>query len=310
MQKQDLYNIVLNNLKATDVAEAYIGQADRISGDNLIYYSPLRPKERTPSFFISDTKGVHDFGIGEHYNIISFVAKLFNLDYWSATKKLIIDFQLDFRKVNIENIRGPTLKEKAKKINVLQGNKAEKIICYFDNMCYKVKPKNDVALIKNRIIDNSFRTYKDVKEIAIEILKGKTCIPSAIKGNADKNWRRQQVFLLDFDNKYEGIDLNESSTKYVTEKQILEYCKSIKLLPSIIYNTFSHTEKQHKFRLVFIFEEEITDIEIAKKIQMLLLDIFKSFNPDTSKKNLSDMYFGGKKVCYLANNFCKVEIEN
>ena len=295
MQKKDLCNIVLNNLKATDVAETYLGQAEKISGDSLIYYSPVRPKERTPSFFVSNKRGLHDFGTGEHYNIITFVAKLFNIDYWSATKKLIIDFQLDFRNVDVEKIRGPTIKERAKKINVVQGDIAEKIICYFDNMCYKVKPKNEVALIKNRIVDNSFTTYKEVKEIAIEILKGKTCIPSAIKGNADKNWRRQQVFLLDFDNKYEGVDLNESSTKYVTEKQILEYCKSIKLLPTIIYNTFSHTEKQHKFRLVFIFEKEITDIEIAKKIQMLLLEKFKKFNPDTSKKNLSDMYFGRKK---------------
>lgn len=291
MQKQDLYNIVLNNLKATDVAEAYIGQAEKKSGDSLVYYSPLRQKERTPSFFVSDKRGLHDFGTGEHYNIISFVAKLFDIDYWSATKKLIIDFQLNFRKVDIEKIREPTVKEKVKKINIIQGNKSEKIICYFDNMCYKSKPKNEVALIKNRIIDNNFTTYQNVKEIAIEILKGKTCIPSAIKGKADQNWKRQQVFLLDFDNKIEGIDLNASSEKYVTEKQVLDYCKSIKLLPSIIYNTFSNTEEQHKFRLVFIFEEEITDIEIAKKIQMLLLDKFKSFNPDMSKKNLSDMYF-------------------
>lgn len=309
MQKQDLYNIVLNNLKATDVAEAYIGQADRISGDNLIYYSPLRTKERTASFFVSDKRGLHDFGTGKHYNIISFVAKLFDIDYWSATKKLIIDFQLDFRKVDIEKIREPTVKEKVKKINVVQGNKAEKIICYFDNMCYKVKPKNDIALIKNRITDNNFTTYQNVKEIAIEILKGKTCIPSAIKGKADQNWIRQQVFLLDFDNKIEGIDLNASSEKYVTEKQVLDYCKSIKLLPSIIYNTFSNTEEQHKFRLVFIFEEEITDIEIAKKIQMLLLDKFKSFNPDTSKKIYPICILDGKKVCYLANNFCRVQIE-
>ena len=295
MQKTDLYQIVLNNLKATDVAEAYIGQAEKINGDSLIYYSPLRPKERTPSFFVSNMKGIHDFGTGEHYNIISFVAKLFNLDYWSATKKLIIDFQLDFRKVDIEKIRGPTIKERPKRIKLVQGNKAEKIICYFDNMCYKVKPKNDIALIKNRIVNNNFTIYQNVKEIAIEILKGKTCIPSAIRGKADQNWRRQQVFLLDFDNKVDGVDLNESSTKYVTEGQILEYCKSIKLLPSIIYNTFSHTEKQHKFRLVFIFEEEITDIEIAKKIQMLLLEKFKGFNPDMSKKNLSDMYFRSEK---------------
>lgn len=309
MKKKDVYNIVLNNLKPTDVANYYLGQADKISADSLVYYSPLRAKERTPSFFVNNTKGLHDFGTGEHYNVISFVAKLFNLDYWLATKKLIIDFQLEFRKLDVEKIREPTVNAKAKKIKLVQGNIAKNIICYFDNVLYKVKPKNEVALIKNRIVDNNFETYKDIKEIAKEIIKGRTCIPSAIKGNADKKWRRQQVFLLDFDNKYEGIDLNESSEKYVTEKQILEYCKSINLLPTIIYNTFSHTEKQHKFRLVFIFEEEITDIEIAKKVQIILLDKFKKFNPDTSKKNLSDMYFGGIKICYLANNFCRVEIE-
>lgn len=95
--KINLYQEIKKKLTPTTVVTAYLGGADKVKGDNLIYYSPLRPKERTPSFFVNNEKGIHDFGTGEHYDIISFIAELFEITPKEALHKLIKDFNIEGR---------------------------------------------------------------------------------------------------------------------------------------------------------------------------------------------------------------------
>lgn len=308
MTREDIYTFILNTVYPTDVIHYYLGEPYRISGESLIYYSPLREKERTPSFFVNDEKGIHDFGTSKHYNVISFCSELFDTCYWDAAKRIIIDFRLDLRnikKIN-SNSNNQINKEEKININIVTGNKPKQIICYFDEVEFNYKPKNVVAEIKNRIQNNKFNIYKSVEEVQNEILKGKTCIPSAIKGNPKEYWEKQQIYLLDFDNKIDGENITIENPNHVSVEKIIDYCKSINLFPTIIYNTFSHTEQQHKFRLVYIFEEPITDIRIAQEIQKYLLNKFTEFNPDMSKKNLSDMFFGGISIRYSENNYYKI----
>lgn len=75
----------------TMVVQHYLGQPTKNSGINLIYKSPFR-NERTASFWVNDTKGIHDFGTGIHYDIISFVQELFKIDFKTAIDKLQHDF--------------------------------------------------------------------------------------------------------------------------------------------------------------------------------------------------------------------------
>lgn len=82
---------IKQKLKPTIVAEYYLGQPQRISGNNLIYKSPFR-NERTPSFWVSNEKGIHDFGTSIHYDIISFVQELFKIDFKTSIRKLSLDF--------------------------------------------------------------------------------------------------------------------------------------------------------------------------------------------------------------------------
>mgnify|MGYP004564663923 CR=1 FL=1 len=98
------YSYLKKILSPTRVAVTYLGTADRVRGDNLIYYSPLRDKERTPSFFVNDEKGIHDFGTGKHYDIISFVAELYRIKPKEALQKIVRDFKLEgrYKKCNIE----------------------------------------------------------------------------------------------------------------------------------------------------------------------------------------------------------------
>lgn len=309
MTRKEIYTFILNTIYPTEVVHYYLGDPYRISGESLIYYSPLRERERTPSFFVSDEKGIHDFGTGIHYNVISFCSELFDTCYWEAAKKIIIDFRLNLKDLNKFNINNQINKKEKININMVTGNKPKQIICYFDEIEYSHKPKEFVVQIKNRIQENNFSIYNSVEQIENEIIRGKTCIPSAIKGNPKENWRMQQVFFIDFDNKIDEENITIENSNHVSVDKIIDYCKSINLLPTIIYNTFSHTEQQHKFRLVYIFEQPIVDIEIAQEIQNYLLEKLKVFNPDTSKRNLSDMFFGGISIRYSENNYYKIEKE-
>ena len=89
----------------------------------------------------------------------------------------------------------------------------------------------------------------------------------------------------------------------------MNYCRENNILPTFIYNTFSHTEIQHKFRLVYVFETPITNMEKAKQVLTKLLDDLKEFNPDTSKKNLGDMFLGGINIYYSSDNYYKLKGE-
>lgn len=78
-------------LTPTTVVSHYLGQPQKICGTNLIYKSPFR-NERTASFWVSDAKGIHDFGTSIHYDIISFTQELFKINFKMAIDKLAVDF--------------------------------------------------------------------------------------------------------------------------------------------------------------------------------------------------------------------------
>lgn len=61
MLKKDIQNIVKDSLSPIDVARLYLGPEYKMSGNSLVYYSPLRDLERTPSMFFDNTKGIRDF---------------------------------------------------------------------------------------------------------------------------------------------------------------------------------------------------------------------------------------------------------
>lgn len=195
------------------------------------------------------------------------------------------------------------------KLKLVIGNKnIADIICKFDEQEYTSKPSsNEIAKIKNRIQDNIFTTYRAIQEIQAEITKGKTCIPSGIKGEPNKNFKKIQLFLVDIDNKMDGKEITADNPLHITKEKILQICERENLVPTFIYTTFSHTPKQNRFRLVYVLEEPLTNYEIAKQIPIMLLDSLKDLYPDTSKKNLSDLFYGGKEIIFQSDNFYKIE---
>lgn len=89
---KDLFKQVKMYLKPTEVVTYYLGKGT-LKADSYWYKSPFR-KEKTASFCVNNRKGIHDFGDNTHYDIISFVVKLFEIENMEAVKKIISDFKL------------------------------------------------------------------------------------------------------------------------------------------------------------------------------------------------------------------------
>lgn len=306
----NVYEQIRSQLTNKQVARFYLGEPQRHSGNSIGYCSPFR-KETNPSFWVNNDKGFTDFAAKEYSgNMISFVKQYKNLPtYLDAAKQLVMDFNLNIEiKDNMSCYSKNRRKEKIEDIVFEKGEDNKQIICMFDTKEHTSKPDGkEVAIIKNRI-PNLQMQYNKLDEILDNIVKGKTIIPAGIKANAKANFKEQAVFLVDFDNTKNGQKISITDREHVTMNQILDYCKKINFMPTFAYYTFSHTEQQHKFRLGYVLSKSITDYKIAEKIPKKLLEIFKDFNPDTSKQNLADFFYGGKSVAYKGNNFYNVEL--
>ena len=303
----NIYEQIKNNVTNKEVAIHYLGQPVKTYTNYLLYSSPFR-KDKNPSFAVND-KGFIDFGDKEYCgDMIQFVKQLKGCQYPHEAAKIIIkDMGLNIEiPENIKNVKEKKSKKKISELCFEKGNKTNNIICMFDSQKYSSKPaKEQIGYIKNRISKLRMQEYR-LEEIQDNIISGMTIIPSGIKGNAQENWKKQQIFLVDFDNTYKGEKLYKENPRHVTVEKILNYCRKINFEPTFIYTTFSNSEKQNKFRLAYVFEEPITEYLLASQIPQKLLEIFKDFYPDTSKQNLSDMFFGGKEIVYTSGNYYKV----
>jgi hypothetical protein len=149
-----------------------------------------------------------------------------------------------------------------------------------DTTKYNKKPQGyEVGKITNSLNE----TEIEIHELANKLVEGCTFRPSFLNGNKETNWLQQQLFALDFD---DGTTIEEE----------LKKCEELKVYPCFGYTSFSHKEHHHKFRLVFCTDEVIYDYEIAKKFQLVLMNIFS--NCDKKCTNLNRLYFGGKKLIY------------
>lgn len=157
-----------------------------------------------------------------------------------------------------------------------------KIKCMLDNKRYANKPQGrEIGVITNRLEKSS--TEINIEDLMNNLVKGCTFKPSLLIGKKETDWVNQQLFALDFD---ENTDIQSE----------LNRCNELNILPVFGYTSFSHTEEHHKFRLVFCANEVITDYNIAKQLQLTLMNVFN--NCDDKCKNLSRLYFGGKSIIY------------
>lgn len=340
--EKTIFQQVKEHIDPRELVSYFLGEPLVKSGDNCYWQSPFCEGDNQPSFCASPeqitdfSRGYDIFGGGQ--DIFDFVVKYNNLkhcisDYdlnnYEALNWVNEKYNLGFDLSSMPNNSNNKKEEIADKVKnskkcktiysletVENATKAitEGIITMFDNVSFKTKPEtNDVTKIRNRTVTNKSGNYT-LEEIKNNLICGHTCIPAAIKSK--KKWldgeSNYQIFMLDFDNSVidkatkKKIDFTVDDDRHVTFEQVLEHCKEENLIPTFAYSTFSHTEKQHKFRLVYILDEPIHSIEEVLGVYKTFKDIFKDYHIDTSTTDIARLFFGGQEIIFESNNFYKV----
>lgn len=156
-----------------------------------------------------------------------------------------------------------------------------------DKRGYTKKPDRKTAgLISYNVRQQSGQKTMEPGKLLEFITAGYTFTPAAIGGNIEewnpKNeqgirekkinpatgaeysttdfWQSQQIIVADIDNERKDkttIDIQ------LTPAAALDACKAAGLDPFCIYKTFSNTEEHHKFRVMLLLAEQITEFEKA-----------------------------------------------
>lgn len=123
--------------------------------------------------------------------------------------------------------------------------------------------------------------------------KGSLWKSSLMSGAKNTDFEKAYVMSLDFDD-----DL--------TIEQFISNSKDLGLEPSFIYKTFSHTEEQHRFRVIWRLNTPIEDPQLKTAIQLMLMEVFPEC--DANCKDLSRLWVGGKEVVnYKYENTLNIE---
>lgn len=333
----DLFQEAKMLLNPRDIVIDFLGEPSKISGDNYFWKSPFYDGDNDPSFCvspeqISDFSSGSDFGNGN--DIFNFIVKYNDLTHCITENKMSSiealkwvnqNYNLGLKLNTVNDTKNTNISKTTKKlIKVKYSLKLKEnaksattngIYAYFDEHKFSKKPNGDeTGKIKNSI-DKDYAGVYYIDEIKKMLIDGQTCIPSAIKSKND--WKDEenyyQIFMLDFDN---SIVENKKKTKlmidderHITVDKILAYCKSINLIPSFIYYTFSHTEKQHKFRVVYILDKPLNQKKVVEGIYSYFKELFKDFYIDTAACDIARLFYGGKKLAFESNNYFEVVAE-
>lgn len=128
------------------VVQRYLGQPIKRMNETLWYKSPFR-SEKTASFIVSDKKGFHDFGSSEHYDIFSFIQKLYNLSFSESVNFLIKDFGLNLQDTTLTREQIEKIKEEKNRERLFR----EKIEKWFNNTFIQLcKNKSKIDEIKRK----------------------------------------------------------------------------------------------------------------------------------------------------------------
>lgn len=126
-------------------------------------------------------------------------------------------------------------------------------------------------------------TEIEIEELAKGLSKGATFKPAYLSGSKNNSWVSQQIFALDFDHNAEI-------------EQELNKCRVLGIMPCFGYTSFSHSQSENHFRLVFCTDEVITDIDTRNKLQATLISVFS--NSDDKTKDPTRLFYGGRNLIY------------
>lgn len=160
-----------------------------------------------------------------------------------------------------------------------------KVNLMLDTEKYTKKPTGyETGGIQQRIQ----QTELEIEDLALGLCNGMTCKPALLNGSKSVDWIQQQVFALDFDHD-------------TTIEEQLHICSTLNINPVFSYTSFSHSNMNHHFRIVFVTDEVITNIDKRNKLQITLINLF-----DKSDKVTYDptrIFYGGNGKQPIQQNY-------
>ena len=110
-----------------------------------------------------------------------------------------------------------------------------KVKCTFSSLRFKNKPDSDGA---KKVQFDLKPTNITIKDLSDALVHGASFRPGVLYGRSKNDWKEQQLFGLDFDH---NTTIEEKYNKAMM----------LGIKPCFMYTTFSHSEEEHKFRMVF-----------------------------------------------------------
>lgn len=177
----------------------------------------------------------------------------------------------------------------------------KKIKVHIDPRGYGEKPSNkEIGGIKARLQKSASPSLVTMEELVQKIETGHSISPGIMGGMSAKDWKEQQLFMVDIDNEEEGPILRIKDAKAI--------CRDNGLSLAFYYQTFSHKKEHPKFRLGFVMDEPITDEDMRKHIMETLVNLFPQ--SDRSCVNADRFFHGTNKIVKLFNENARISWEN
>ena len=183
---EDLIEEVISQNDIVDVISEYV--ALKKSGRNFMGLCPFH-REKTPSFSVSMDKQIFKcFGCSEGGNVISFIMKLENLDFWDSVEFLAERAHIDLSRYEVRTFSSKKAEEKQNQKEILFNINKEAGLYYHNNLMQILEShnKNDVfEYVKKRQFDIS-----TIKRFGIGYANGNTPLYDYL---LDKGFTKEQI---------------------------------------------------------------------------------------------------------------------
>ena len=183
---EDLIEEVISQNDIVDVISEYV--ALKKSGRNFMGLCPFH-REKTPSFSVSMDKQIFKcFGCSEGGNVISFIMKLENLDFWDSVEFLAERAHIDLSRYEVRTFSSKKAEEKQNQKEILFNINKEAGLYYHNNLMQILEShnKNEVfEYVKKRQFDMS-----TIKRFGIGYANGNTPLYDYL---LDKGFTKEQI---------------------------------------------------------------------------------------------------------------------
>lgn len=165
---------------------------------------------------------------------------------------------------------------------------------------WKSQQAKKLAELKFACKKNTSPSIVTVKELIQKIRTGHSISPGIMEGMSTKDWKEQQLFLVDIDNEENGPILYFKDAKRI--------CAKHGLSPAFIYQTFNYCKEKPKFRIAFIMDTPVTDEAVRKRIIETLVKLFPQ--SDKSCVNADRIFHGTNKRVILLSESARISWES